>query len=155
MVSWFALAINAIVSTMINPNWDHILRDFFRNVLLLLTTFNATSMIFTAVMSKSDFGLMLRAVVNVLCCTHLIYGWFIPMFYMSGDYLRFIYLVAAIMFAGAAFLYIVAWLKRHQWVYSVTLGGTAIEPMVLTVAARGRIYQSVGNEAREGAIRLV
>ncbi|KAF3053390.1 hypothetical protein E8E11_011837 [Didymella keratinophila] len=59
------------------------------------------------------------------------------------------------LFGIAVILYIIAWKKRHQWVSSVTLGGTAIEPMVLTVPLTGPVYQSVGDEATEGAIRLV
>jgi hypothetical protein len=60
-----------------------------------------------------------------------------------------------ILFGAAAILYFLAWKRQHQWVSSVTLGGNAIEPMVLTVSLTGPVYQSVVDEATEGAIRLV
>jgi hypothetical protein len=58
------------------------------------------------------------------------------------------------MFGVAALLYAIAVAKRHQWVSSRLLGGTAIEPMQLTLAG-GLSHQSIGDEAKEGAIQLV
>lgn len=63
--------------------------------------------------------------------------------------------LATILFGVAVILYLLAWKRRHQWVSSATLGGNGIEPMVLTLSLRGPVYQSVGDEATEGAIRLV
>jgi hypothetical protein len=61
----------------------------------------------------------------------------------------------ASMFAIAALLYGVVWIRRHTWVSSRTLGGTGVEPMILMMPGRRLPYQSVGNEAREGAIYLM
>lgn len=70
---------------------------------------------------------------------------------MTAHWHRFL----IILFGVAVVLYLMAWRRQHQWVSSVTLGGTAIEPMVLTIPLTGPVYQSIGDEATEGAIRLV
>jgi hypothetical protein len=64
------------------------------------------------------------------------------------------YWVATCMFSVAALLYGIAGARRHPLVSSKLLGGTGIEPMVLTLHGLGPSHQSVGDEAREGAIRL-
>jgi hypothetical protein len=63
--------------------------------------------------------------------------------------------VNASMFGIAALLYGIAWVRRHAWVPSRSLGGSGIEPMVLIIPGRGPLYQSIGDEAGEGVIRLV
>jgi hypothetical protein len=64
------------------------------------------------------------------------------------------YWVATCIFGVAALLYGIAGARRHPLVSSKLLGGTGIEPMVLTLQGLGPSHQSVGDEAREGAIRL-
>lgn len=64
------------------------------------------------------------------------------------------YWIATCMFGVAALLYGIAGAMRHPWVSSRLLGGTGIEPMVLILPGTEPTHQSVGNEAREGTIRL-
>lgn len=60
----------------------------------------------------------------------------------------------ATLFAVAAFLYAIAWAKCQPWMSSAALGGTGVEPMTLTISLNGPRYQSLGDEPRNGAIRL-
>jgi hypothetical protein len=65
------------------------------------------------------------------------------------------FLWAPRIFFCTAMLYTIAWLKGHPWVSSKTLGGTGIGAMALMLPGQGPLYQSIGNEAVEGTIRLV
>lgn len=66
----------------------------------------------------------------------------------------FVYVFASCVFGFAALLYGIARRRQHPWVSSTVLGGTGIEAMVLTLPGPGPSHQSVGDEARTGAIRL-
>ncbi|XPS76075.1 hypothetical protein M3J09_008135 [Ascochyta lentis] len=134
---------------------EYLFREFVKMVLLMMTTFVASSSIFLAHVTRSPSDFKVRIAVNVLCCVHLAVGWSQVPGYNLAQYVQRFYLVQAGMFAIAASLCAAAWVKQHQWVYSVTLGGTAIEPMILTIPVGGPRNQSIGDEAREGAIRLV
>jgi hypothetical protein len=64
------------------------------------------------------------------------------------------YFISTCMFGVAVLLYGTAGVKRQPWVSSRLLGGTGIEPMVLVLPEWGPLHESVGDEAREGVIRL-
>jgi xanthosine utilization system XapX-like protein len=107
-------------------------------------------------------GLGTRVGINGLYCGQLvlsIYADVVGRSWMKRNWLMYyglwIHCIATGMFGVAALLYGIAWKRRHAWVSSRSLGGTGIEPMVLMLPGRGPLYQSVGDETREGAIRLV
>ena len=122
----------------------------------------AGTLILLAAIIKDPLWLGTRVGVNTLYCGQLVFyiyidsfvliranhGWFIPCE-------LWVHCIAAGLFGVAALLCGIAWIMRHMWVSSRLLGGTGIEPMVLMLPGRGPLYQSVGDEAREGAIRLV
>ncbi|UPX12228.1 uncharacterized protein EKO05_0002788 [Ascochyta rabiei] len=161
MASWVVFITHVAISDFMYPpgsiELDLWFREFVELSLLNVTMYLACSSIFSAHVTRSPSDFKIRIAVDILCCVHLTVGWFepVPMGYEAGQNVRIFYLVVAGMFAIAAFLCAAAWVKRHRWVYSVALGGTAIEPMVLTVPVGAPRNQSVRGEAREGAIRLV
>lgn len=155
MMSWVTFTGHSMFTNMSNPSFEHGFRNFSKVAVLMLTTFIASSGIWITHLTGGHYGVWIRFCVNALCCIHLAISWCEPTNYGIGQYVRIFYLVVAGFFGTAALLCSVAWAKRHQWVSGVTLGGTAIEPMVLTVPGGGPRYQSVGDEARGGAIRLV
>jgi hypothetical protein len=65
-----------------------------------------------------------------------------------------VYQIATCIFGVAALLYGIARARRHALVSSSLLGGTGIEAMILILPGLGPSHRSVGDEAREGAIRL-
>jgi hypothetical protein len=101
-----------------------------------------------------------RLGVNLLYFVQLIFSALYSGYYQpsTNDWLSLFvvsaYWVATCMFGVAALLYGIAGARRHPLVFSKLLGGTGIEPMVLTLHGLGPSHQSVGDEAREGAIRL-
>jgi hypothetical protein len=129
----------------------------------LTVLFMASTIVFSHI-GAQEFppGLISRAGVNVLYLGSLVVsilqyriGW---EWEVLGWYTRSIFLVDCVngsMFGIVGLLYVIAWTRRHTWVASRSLGGTGIEPMVLMMPGRGPLYQSIGDEAGEGAIRLV
>ncbi|CAI9626407.1 unnamed protein product [Alternaria burnsii] len=72
-----------------------------------------------------------------------------------NGFMSLLFWFSACLFGVAALLYIAASIKRHLYVSSTLLGGNGIEPMTLWLPGTGPSHQSIGNEAQEGAIRLV
>jgi hypothetical protein len=114
------------------------------------------------VSSSSTYTVRLRLRINLLYCIQLGFPVFSYGFYMFGatdgwfDRLMSLFFWFATCFFGVAtVLYVAAHIKRHSWVSSTLFGGTGIEPMVLWLSGTGPPHQSVGNEAQEGAVRLV
>jgi hypothetical protein len=155
MLSWAGHTVYAVNRNMKNLSFGHILLDFMKVVLLGITTFGASSNIWLAYMTSAPIGLGARVAVNILYCAHIVVAWEHPVGPAAVQAVSLFYFFVAGLFGTAALIYGIAWIKRHQWVSSVTLGGTGIEPLLLMVPARGPRYQSVGDEAREGAIRLM
>lgn len=155
MVSWVWYTAHRIIANMTDRSFDHAWRNFVKAVFLMLSTLMGSSSMWIAYMNQGPFEVRIRVAVNALCCTHLAIAWSEPWDFGIAMYVYVYYLIIAGLFGIAAVLYGLAWVKRHQWVSSVTLGGTAIEPMVLTVAVTGPRYRTVGDDARGGAIRLV
>jgi hypothetical protein len=124
--------------------------------------FPVTWLIIVLTISK-PLALGTRIRVNILYCGQLVfYIYFVRIAWFRAaehDWLTWceiwVHCIAAGMFGVAALLCSIAGTTRHAWVTSRLLGGTGIEPMVLMLPGRGPLYQSVGDEAREGAIRLV
>jgi hypothetical protein len=104
-----------------------------------------------------------RVGVNILYCGQLVFSIYMDHFVLHRASKHgwliwcelLLHCIAAGLFGVAALLCGTAWTMRHTWISSRLLGGTGIEPMVLMLPGRGPLYQSVGDEAREGAIRLV
>jgi hypothetical protein len=123
---------------------------FFQTALLLVIRFSQAGLP----------GVAPRLGVNLLYFVQLIFTALYSDRYqpLEKDWLYLLvasaYWVAACMFGVAALLYGIAGARRHPLVSSKLLGGTGIEPMVLTLHGLGPSHQSVGDEAREGAIRL-
>jgi hypothetical protein len=140
-------------------SYNILIRDYVPLVVLFMTT-----ILILGHIGAREFppNLLLRASVNVLYTGNLIVSvlqyrvgreWEV-----LGWYTRYTFVVDCIngsMFGIAALLYDIAWIRRHTWVSSRALGGTGIEPMVLMMPGRGPLYQSIGDEAGEGVIRLV
>jgi len=124
--------------------------------------FLVTYMILVLVISR-PLGLGIRVGINILYCGQLVFricvgrvAWFREAEHNWVIWCEiWVNFIAAGMFGVAALLCSIAGTTRHAWVTSRLLGGTGIEPMVLMLPGRGPLYQSVGDEAREGAIRLV
>jgi hypothetical protein len=104
-----------------------------------------------------------RVGVSILYCGQLVFSLYINRFVLfqaaKDDWITrcelWVHCIAASLFGVAALLCSIAWTMRHTWVSSILFGGTGIEPMVLMLPGRGPLYQSIGDEAREGAIQLV
>jgi hypothetical protein len=106
-------------------------------------------------------GLGTRLGVNILYFVQLLFPAFsdvhaqrtvVPMWLVFWSYSA--YIIAMLMFGVAALLYGIAKARRHPLVSSSLFGGTGIEAMVLVLPGLGPSHQSVGDEAREGVIRL-
>lgn len=112
--------------------------------------------------SSTSGAVGLRVFINLLYCMQLGFPVITSSFYrfhVEGGWvsglMSLLFWFAACLFGVAALLYIAASAKRHSWVSSTLLGGAGIEPMILWLPESGRSYESVGNEAQEGAIQLV
>jgi hypothetical protein len=109
-------------------------------------------------------GVRSRLAINILCFVQLVAAALDPRFVYSPIGLRSLgwlglfsvwaYCISTCMFGVAVLLYGIANARRQSWVSSRLLGGTGIEPMVLVLPEWGPSHESVGDEAREGAIRL-
>jgi hypothetical protein len=109
-------------------------------------------------------GVRSRLAINILCFVQLVAAASDPGFGYSPIGLRSLgwlglfsvwaYCISTCMFSVAVLLYGIAKAKRQPWVSSRLLGGTGIEPMVLVLPEWGPSHESVGDEAREGVIRL-
>jgi hypothetical protein len=106
--------------------------------------------------------LAVRAVINLLYFIQLSLPAVSYSFYrfrveggLVNEFMSLLFWFSACLFGVAALLYIAASIKRHFYVSSTLLGGNGIKPMILWLPGTGPSHQSVGNEAQEGAIRLV
>jgi hypothetical protein len=109
-------------------------------------------------------GVRSRPAINILCFVQLVAAASDPGLVYSPIGLRSLgwlglfsvwaYCISTCMFGVAVLLYGIAKARRQSWVSSRLLGGTGIEPMVLVLPEWGPSHESVGDEAREGAIRL-
>jgi hypothetical protein len=102
-----------------------------------------------------------RLGVNFFCFVQLLFpafsyiyvdGLVVPLWLFLWS--KSVYQIATWMFGVAALLYGIANARRHPLVSSSLFGGTGIEAMVLALPGLGPSHQSVGDEARDGAIRL-
>jgi hypothetical protein len=128
---------------------------------IFITIFLETALFLVFSFARAGLpGVATRLGVNLLCFVQLIFPALYYGYYQltPGYWLSLLvvstYWVATCMFGVAALLYGIAGARRHPLVSSKLLGGTGIEPMVLTLHGLGPSHQSVGDEAREGAIRL-
>jgi hypothetical protein len=103
-----------------------------------------------------------RVLINLVYCMQLSFPTVSYSFYRFrveggwvNGFMSLLFWFSACLFGVAALLYIAASIKRHYYVSSTLLGGNGIEPMILWLPGTGPSHQSVGNEAQEGAIRLV
>ncbi|KAF2026740.1 hypothetical protein EK21DRAFT_92097 [Setomelanomma holmii] len=175
IISWIPLplfeCLAAILTILVRKNNDFYDRKenegVFRNDILKLINpivlLIGTIALAIRVWTHKPPGLKQRVGINVLYCAQLvsINAYAAASAAAPREQALFImsvepfYYVAAVVFGVAALLYGAAWKKGHTWVSSILLGGTGVEPIVLFLPGRGPLYQSVGDDTREGAIRLV
>lgn len=156
-LAWFVMPLHHLISSISNIGGKSGFENAFFGFLipvfsLALAWLFGGQILMARCYTKDPPGLVTRVGVNLVLCGQLaVYAFELGLLSVQAV----TYAVAAALFGVASLLYIIAWLRRHSWVSSRLLGGTGIEPIALMLPGRGPLYQSVGNEARQGPIHLV
>jgi hypothetical protein len=159
-VSWSTVLLRHICLLLLK--WESLsIKGIVLEIFLVFFFLQTASVLVSSLARSCLPGVATRLGVNLLCFVELISPALYSGYSQFPEKLDWLFLfvfsvcwVATCMFGVAALLYGIAGARRHPLVSSKLLGGTGIEPMVLTLQGLGPSHQSVGDEAREGAIRL-